>query len=124
LVSLIIPQSATKTSVSPVDLPSLTTYETIDLGITTTLRETSPSLLSLLKDNYCHFHIDPLYAGRVYISHSFGVHVIDMRSWMRTISHALTDDDDTRLIEALKSTGGSEVTHLLDTFSAQQKYGK
>ncbi|KAF9509867.1 hypothetical protein BS47DRAFT_1348682 [Hydnum rufescens UP504] len=113
--------SATKTSVSPADLPSLTTYETIDLGITTTLREASPSLLSLLKDNYCHFHIDPLYAGRVYISHSFGVHVIDMRSWMRAISHALTDDDDTRLIEALKSTGGSEVTHLLDTFSAQQK---
>ena len=104
------------------DLPSLTVYESVDLGITTTLREISPALLSFVKDNYCHFHIDPLYAGRVYISHSFGVHVIDMRSWMHTISHVLAGENDIRLVEALRNTGGSEVSHLLNTLSAEQKY--
>ena len=124
MVSLTTLQSTAKISVPSLDLPSLTVYESVDLGITTTLRETSPSLVSLMKDNYCHFHVDPLYTGRVYVSHSFGVHVIDMRSWMRAISHALADENDTQLVEALKNAGGSEVSHLLNTFSAEQKYGE
>jgi nucleoporin NUP82 len=57
----------------------------------------------------------------VAVAHAFGVHLIDVRNWMRILFGAMQDEVTTRVGEKSKNAGCSEVTHLLDTFSVQQK---
>lgn len=110
------------------DLPSFTVYESIDLGLITSLQggasssnSSSLSLLSLLEYNHPAFHVDPLYAGRIIVSHAFGAHLIDIRKWMRTLFAAMQDEMTARVGEGAKDAGGSEVTHVLNTFSFEEK---
>lgn len=77
--------------------------------------------MSLLEGNHPTFHVDPLYAGRVAVAHAFGVHLIDIRKWMRILFGAMQDEVTARVGGKSKNAGSSEVTHLLDTFSLQQK---
>ncbi|KAF8318139.1 hypothetical protein DL93DRAFT_2054844 [Clavulina sp. PMI_390] len=103
----------------PSDLPSFTVYESIDLGLIDSLSATG--LLPLLGANRMAFHVDPLYPGRVVVSHAFGVHLIDMRKCMRSLFEAMQDEVTVRVGEGAKEAGGSEITHLLNTFSAEDK---
>ncbi len=77
------------------------------------------------------FHIDPMYPGRgrLFVSHSFGVHLVDMRGWIRSISKAIKMDDelereagrDFKLVEVVTKAPGSQVSHLLSSFSIEQR---
>lgn len=101
-------------------------YESIDLGLASSLRgfsekNSSSPLVSLLEGSHPTFHVDPLYAGRVAVAHAFGVHMIDVRKWMRILFGAMQDEVTMRVGEKSKNAGCSEVTHILDTFSIQQK---
>lgn len=115
-------QPSTRTRI-PIDLPSLTVYESIDLGLIVSLRDasSSASLLPFLEHNYPSFRVDPLYAGQLVVSHAFGVHLIDLRKWMRILFVAMQDEVTTRVGDGAKQAAGSEVTYLLNTFSAEDK---
>jgi nucleoporin NUP82 len=72
----------------------------------------------LLSDNSTSFHLDPLYADRVYVSHAFGIHILDMRRWLKSILGALKGNQKRGELErVLKEETGTEVTHVLNTFS-------
>lgn len=57
------------------------------------------------------------------------MHLVDMSGWIRTISKAIMADDeleheaerDDKLVEAVSKAPGSQVSHLLSSFSIEQK---
>ena len=108
------------------DLPSFTVYESVDLGLISALHANSPespsSLLPLLEANYPTFQVDPLYPGRIYVAHAFGVHAIDTIEWMKTLFSAMQDEVTANVTEGTKAANGSEVIHLLDTFSPETRF--
>ncbi|KAF8317032.1 uncharacterized protein EI90DRAFT_3134078 [Cantharellus anzutake] len=137
--------SSKRQSPGPQDLPTLTVFESVDLGILKTLEvddpvaptsalklsKTPPQTISLIRSNHPLLYADPLYPGkgRLFVSHSFGVHLIDTSGWMSSISKAIKADDelehqdgrDDRLIAAVTNAPESEVSHLLSSFSIEQR---
>lgn len=108
------------------DLPMLSVYETIDLGIISTLSKASS--LDLLQGNHPVFLPDPIQDETVYVYHAFGVHVLQLGRLLRRLAAALRDDtnsdgDDDHLVELLQTTGPTQVQPILTTFSVEHRYG-
>ncbi|KAG8730544.1 hypothetical protein FRC11_006446 [Ceratobasidium sp. 423] len=92
---------ATSTSTEDSELPMLAVFESINLGLFEPLKSTTPSTsssLALVRASASSpppqqipptFILDPLRADRVFVTHSRGVHRLDMRGWSTKIAGAL-----------------------------------
>lgn len=122
--------SPTRMQVTNHDLPMLAVYETIDLGLVSTLRQISvnpnePPLLSLLEGNHPAFLTDPIHDDTIYVYHAFGVHVIQLGPVLQSLAIALRTEDDsagTSLDATLEQSAGASVRPILTTFSIERKY--
>ena len=117
------------------DLPMLAVYETIDLGLTSSLSRisdltTDSSGMNLLRGNHPIFHTDPIHDDTVYVSHAFGVHALYMGPMLQILTVALrtairdtevSDTDDAELTGALLKCGGTNVQPILTTFSVERR---
>ncbi|KAG8901716.1 hypothetical protein FRC00_005120 [Tulasnella sp. 408] len=107
-------------------LPILSVFETIDLGIFTTVSH--GQALNLLSDNYVALSVDPLRPQSVFAYHAFGVHLLDLRTWMDLLSSAMHKANaigkkaGMNLADALSQVPGTQVKWVLDTFSDEEKY--
>lgn len=108
----------------------LAVYETIDLGLVSSLRPMSrpsadSSIMDLLHGNHPVFHTDPIHDDTVYVYHAFGVHALYLGPMLHTLAAALRTANDTEgaeLTGALRSCGGTNVQPVLSTFSVERKY--
>ncbi|KDQ64728.1 hypothetical protein JAAARDRAFT_64568 [Jaapia argillacea MUCL 33604] len=103
------------------DLPMLAVFETIDLGLVSTLSKVSPPLLDLLQGNHPVFHPDPLREDVVFVYHAFGVHALHLGPLLERLGEALRGEDDAALTEAVNQSGGTDVKPLLTTFSIERR---
>nr|GAT54001.1 predicted protein [Mycena chlorophos] len=100
------------------ELPMLAVYETIDLGLVTTLA----GQLNLLEGNYAAFLADPIHDDTVYVYHAMGVHSLNLGQLLHNLSSALrADDENTALSSALKKATGTSVTPIVTTFSVERR---
>lgn len=108
------------------ELPMLAVYETIDLGIVSTLTKMSPQqrILDLLQGNHPVFLQDPIHDETVYVYHAFGVHAIHLGPLLQNLASALRDDVSTdggeTLAGALDKVGGAAVLPILVTYSVER----
>lgn len=110
------------------DLPMLAVYETIDLGLVSTLNSISPApnqppSLDLLTGNHPTFLTDPIHDDVVYVYHAFGVHALDIGPLLQGLSAALRADDESEksLTSALQRSLGTVVKPILTTFSVERR---
>ncbi|KAF8165176.1 hypothetical protein B0H34DRAFT_648691 [Crassisporium funariophilum] len=110
------------------DLPMLAVYETIDLGLVSTLKDISVApnsipLLELLQGNHPVFISDPLYDDMVYVYHAFGVHALDIAPVLQCLTSALrTEDENEAVLKAgLEQSTMTNVQPILNTFSVERK---
>jgi nucleoporin NUP82 len=107
----------------------LAVYETIDLGLVSTLsgifKSTSkPPLLDLLQGNHLLFLLDPIHDDVVYVYHAFGVHTLHLGPMLQSLAVALRagdEDEGTSLLTALDKAVGTHVRPILDSFSVQRQ---
>jgi nucleoporin NUP82 len=105
----------------------LAVYETIDLGLVSTLTQISagpnePPLLHLLQGNHPVFHTDPIHDDTVYAYHAFGVHALDIGPVLQSLATALRAEDDTSLDARVQKSVGTSVHPILTTFSVERRY--
>ncbi|GLB33650.1 putative nuclear pore component [Lyophyllum shimeji] len=111
------------------DLPMLAVYETIDLGLVSTLSEITaseeePSPLDLLQANHPAFLTDPIHADAIYVYHAFGVHALNISPVLQSLAIALRTDDESggmSLDSALQQSAGTTVQPILTTLSVERK---
>ena len=104
-------------------------YETIDLGLISTLKSVSgstpgSSMLELLQGNHPVFHTDPINDDIVYVYHAFGAHALHTGPMLHTLAVALRvegDDADAKLHGALQKCVMTNVQPILTTFSVERK---
>lgn len=100
----------------------LAVYETIDLGIFSTINSIADSCLDLLQANHPVLLPDPIYDDIVYVYHAFGVHALHIGPVLQHLGIALRGaDDETALTEALQNPVETHVQPLLTTFSVEQR---
>ncbi len=107
----------------------LAVYETIDLGLVSTLNDlstvpsNSTSLLDLLRGNHPTFLLDPLHDDMVYVYHAFGVHALDVAPMLQSLTSALRmDDEDESVLKAgLEKSVMTNVQPILNTFSVERR---
>jgi len=100
-------------------------YETVDLGIVSTLNQVDPSLLDILQANHPVFVPDPIHGDSLYLYHAFGVQALSFRALLEGLAAALQDENDDKggaLQAELKKEQGVEVTPILSTFSVERRY--
>jgi nucleoporin NUP82 len=102
----------------PTDLPMLAVFESIDLGLLSSINQT----LSGIAANYMTFQIDPIHEHDVHVYHALGVHMLNLDSLLEGLANALRSDNEDVLERTLKSGEGTVVRPLLDTFSVSKKY--
>jgi nucleoporin NUP82 len=99
----------------------LAVYETIDLGLLSTVSYTG--CLDLLQANHPIFLFDPIHDDTLYVYHAFGVHVLQIGPVLQHLAVALRgEDDDAVLDDALQKPAETLVRPLLTTFSVERKY--
>ncbi|KAI6047305.1 hypothetical protein EDC04DRAFT_2622716 [Pisolithus marmoratus] len=107
------------------ELPMFAVYESIDLGLVSTLEESSTeqNILDLLQANHPVLYGDPMHDDRVYVAHAFGVHALDFGELLQCLSAALRTDDEEGLLllRALEKSTATRVTAILNTFSVQRR---
>ncbi|OCH90689.1 hypothetical protein OBBRIDRAFT_819148 [Obba rivulosa] len=108
------------------DLPMLAVYETIDLGIVSSLQRMTvhqyePSLLELLSGNHLVFLPDPIQDDTVYVHHAFGVHALQLSPLLDFTKTASRLRDGTDPSSILESRAGTNVFPLLSTFSVEHR---
>ncbi|KAI0952617.1 hypothetical protein AcV7_008361 [Taiwanofungus camphoratus] len=113
------------------DLPMLAVYETIDLGIISTLSKVTvaksePPILELIQGNHPVFLLDPIHDETIYVYHAFGVHALQLGPMLRSLAVALRNDADNgddagSLEEVLHNCNGADVQPLLSTFSVERR---
>ncbi|KAH7916326.1 hypothetical protein BJ138DRAFT_1075738 [Hygrophoropsis aurantiaca] len=105
------------------ELPMLAVYESIDLGLISTLKRTSPNLLSLLQANHPVLLPDPIHDDTLYVYHAFGVHVLAFADLLQCLATALRadDEDGATLTQALQKSAGTRVSPLLNTYSVERR---
>ncbi|KAL6309749.1 hypothetical protein BKA93DRAFT_876721 [Sparassis latifolia] len=111
---------------SSADLPMFAVYETIDLGLVSAISKakSEPSLLDLLQANHPVIYPDPIHEDSIYVYHAFGVHALQLKPLLKSLTVALrgADDKDTgSLSDVLQSSKCTEVRPILTTFSVEQK---
>lgn len=109
----------------------LAVYETIDLGIVSSLSKVTslpddPPILDLLQGNHPVFLSDPIHDDTIYVYHAFGVHALNLGPLLRRLALALRTDadnenDDGGLVTVLQDASGTEVRPILLTFSVERK---
>lgn len=112
------------------DLPMLAVYETVDLGlvtslITLTVTPSGAPMLDLLQGNFPAFLVDSVHDDTVYVYHAFGVHALDLGPILRSLASALGADDegaDVQLDSAIRAAAQSAVSPMLSTFSIERRY--
>ncbi|KAH9850721.1 hypothetical protein C2E23DRAFT_833937 [Lenzites betulinus] len=114
------------------ELPMLATYESIDLGIISTLKSASTSqrgqsLLELVQGNHPVFLSDPIHDDTIYIYHAFGLHVLQLEPLLKGLAIALRDtngesnSDAGSLETTLEKVAQTDVLPILLTFSIEQQ---
>ncbi|KAI0774406.1 hypothetical protein C8Q74DRAFT_832825 [Fomes fomentarius] len=112
------------------DLPMLATYESIDLGIVSTLRKASgslrgQSLLDLVQGNHPVLHLDPIHDDTLYVYHAFGVHALHLGALLKGLAIVLRDDSEAAsssgLEASLETVKNTDVQPVLLTFSVEQQ---
>ncbi|KAG6880302.1 hypothetical protein C0992_000079 [Termitomyces sp. T32_za158] len=112
-----------ETKVPSRDLPMLAVYETIDLGLVSTLSQISIApgqtpLSDLLQGNHPVFLLDPIHTEAFYVYHAFGVHGLNIGPVLRSLAAALHNDDDsgatTSLNVTLQKSAGTTLTEVTD----------
>ncbi|KAH7343719.1 hypothetical protein B0J17DRAFT_643651 [Rhizoctonia solani] len=118
------------TSKEDSELPMLAVFESINLGLFDSLQSATPSTsLALVRTPVSSplseqiapaFILDPLRADRIFVTHSRGVHRLDMRGWATKIAGALRGSNQD-FVDALrvgdKQEGLTEVRWLHRTQS-------
>jgi nucleoporin NUP82 len=103
----------------------LAVYETIDLGLVSTLGQISTlsasPLIDLLQGNHPVFLTDPIHDDTVYVYHAFGVHTLDIGPVLRSLAIALRTEDDENLDARVQNSAGSSVYPILTTFSVERR---
>lgn len=101
--------------------PFLMTYETIDLGLSTSAAAqqglSEADLERALDSNIPVISQDPIYPDVVYIQHVFGVHSLCFVPWMAPLAAALDSDDERQAEKALTQAHQTRVTPELITMS-------
>lgn len=108
----------------------LAVYETIDLGLISTLNRIStssndPPIFDLFQGNHPVFLTDPIHDDTIYVYHAFGVHALNLGPVLQSLAFALrTDDSDagTSLDATLRESAGTAVQPILSTFSIERKF--
>ncbi|PIL37279.1 hypothetical protein GSI_00972 [Ganoderma sinense ZZ0214-1] len=113
------------------DLPMLAVYESIDLGIVSSLKKSSSnvgqSLLDLIQGNHPSFLLDPIHDDNLYVYHAFGAHVLNVGALLKSLASVLRDSNESEAnsssgmevgLETVKST---DVQPVLLTFSTEHK---
>ncbi|TBU46590.1 hypothetical protein BD309DRAFT_1007925 [Dichomitus squalens] len=113
------------------DLPMLAVYESIDLGIVSSLKKASPrigqSLLDLIQGDHPSFLLDPIHDDNLFVYHAFGVHALNVGALLKSLAVVLRDSNDSEAnsssgmgvgLENVKST---DVQPVLLTFSTENK---
>lgn len=116
------------------ELPMLAVYETIDLGLVSSLSQASlgqatstpkaEANLDLLKANHPVFLQDPIHDEAIYVYHAFGVHSLQLGPVLQSLAAALKEDANSEgdtLGDALEETCGTDVQPILTTWSGQRK---
>ncbi|KAH9843921.1 uncharacterized protein C8Q71DRAFT_826054 [Rhodofomes roseus] len=111
------------------DLPMLAVYETVDLGIISTLQKisasTSQRLVDLVEGNHPVLYPDPINQDTVYVYHAFGIHALQFESMLRSLALALRDDssdkDGSSLDTSLQVCKGTEVHPIISTFDIESR---
>ncbi|PSR71800.1 hypothetical protein PHLCEN_2v12301 [Hermanssonia centrifuga] len=108
----------------------LAVYETIDLGLISTLSKVTPArneppILDLLQGNHPVFLQDPIHDETIYVYHAFGVHALQLGTLLQNLAIALRDDisndGNESLSASLEKSGGTVVRPILSTFSVERK---
>ncbi|EKM59400.1 uncharacterized protein PHACADRAFT_114086 [Phanerochaete carnosa HHB-10118-sp] len=108
------------------ELPMLAVYETVDLGLVSSLTKISSDqrILDLLQGNYPVFLQDPIRDETVYVYHAFGVHALRLAQLLQNLASALRDDISSdggeALASALDGVGGATVQPILITYSVER----
>ena len=104
----------------------LAVYETIDLGLVSSLTKISKErrILDLLQGNHPAFLQDPIHDETVYVYHAFGVHALCLGQLLQSLANALRDDSSgdggEALTDALDKVGGTTVRPILTTWSVER----
>ncbi|THH13916.1 hypothetical protein EW146_g6350 [Bondarzewia mesenterica] len=100
--------------------PMLAVYESIDLGLVSSL--SGLQLLDLLQGNHPVFHADPIYDDTVYLYHAFGVHALHLDKLLYSLATALRGEGlDSSLAASLDSQEQTEVQPIVTTFSVERR---
>lgn len=108
----------------------LAVYESIDLGLISTLSQVSPRpgeppILDLLRANHPVLSRDPINDETIYVYHAFGVHTIQLGALLQKLANALRDDvsneGESSLGSSLEASGGATVKPLVTTFSVERR---
>ncbi|MCO5565645.1 hypothetical protein L7F22_019319 [Adiantum nelumboides] len=84
-------------------LPLLLVYESIDLGILSSLKNVQ-DFEHALRSNPVRFVLDPLYSDFIYVHHLAGAHVIGISRWSNQIAQALESDNNNSGVSAVASS--------------------
>ncbi|KAG6837957.1 hypothetical protein H0H93_008351 [Arthromyces matolae] len=111
------------------DLPMLAVYESVDLGLVSSLNKftTLPGqipLRDLLQGNHPVFLLDPIHPEAFYVYHALGVHGLSIGPVLQSLSAALHTDEESwsaSLEATLKNSAGTTVQPILTTFSIERR---
>ncbi|CCM04850.1 uncharacterized protein FIBRA_07043 [Fibroporia radiculosa] len=113
------------------DLPMLAVYETVDLGIVSSLSkiprsESDPSFLELLRGNHPVLFSDPIHDDTVYVHHAFGVHALQLGPLLRSLVQVLrggsdNNQDDNAIGLSAQDCKPTVVQLILNTLSIERK---
>ena len=109
-------------------LPTLVVYETIDLGLLSTLREELPTatpskIAEIVENNWTTVAKDPLYSDTLYIHHSLGAHCLLLSNWLDELAlSAVSPEEDAVILQneverSLKTRKETEVLWILKTIT-------
>ena len=103
-------------------LPRLAIFESVDLGIATTLRRSGRGMKEL-DEHWMLFQVDPLYPDTVYVCHSLGLHSLQMGEWLETIIEVMGEgpQDQDIVSAALERANPTTVEWVIDTFTGMER---
>lgn len=109
--------------------PSLSVFETIDLGLISELQSNGKSVERGLEGNEPSFVRDPLYDDLVYVYHSLGAHCLSFSPWLEGISKVMNslemegeEEEEEEKVQSLmernlRQVEGTQVVWILKTLS-------
>ena len=109
-------------------LPTLVVYETIDLGLLSTLRTSLPTaapstIAEIIENNWTTIAKDSLYSDTLYIHHSLGAHCLLLSNWLDELASSVASpEEDAGILQneverSLKTLKETEVLWILKTIT-------